>query len=83
MVGAWACLDEFNRMDMAVLSVAFSQLKAILDALRHGKDICVFDGHEVPPPPLEIRRGNACRMTGVLCARKARNLSKQSGLPSV
>ncbi|KAJ1494216.1 hydrolytic ATP binding site of dynein motor region D1-domain-containing protein, partial [Baffinella frigidus] len=33
---------------MAVLSVAFSQLKSILDALRLGKDKCVFDGHEVP-----------------------------------
>jgi dynein heavy chain len=49
--GAWACLDEFNRMELEVLSVVAQQLHALQSALRAGADKLLLDGRDLVLQP--------------------------------
>eukprot|EP00163_Fabomonas_tropica_P009916 TRINITY_DN1985_c0_g1_i1.p1 TRINITY_DN1985_c0_g1~~TRINITY_DN1985_c0_g1_i1.p1 ORF type:complete len:4225 (-),score=1474.45 TRINITY_DN1985_c0_g1_i1:598-13272(-) len=42
--GPWICFDEFNRLQLEVLSVVSSQFQTILEALRVGNDSFRFEG---------------------------------------
>ena len=46
--GCWACLDEFNRIDIEVLSVIAQQLLTIRVALINSSPHFMFEGHEIP-----------------------------------
>eukprot|EP00968_Pinguiococcus_pyrenoidosus_P017694 scaffold1786_cov250-Pinguiococcus_pyrenoidosus.AAC.1 len=45
--GAWACFDEFNRINIEVLSVIGQQVAQILRALRMGVERISFEGSEI------------------------------------
>ena len=45
--GAWACLDEFNRIDVEVLSVIAQQLLDIREAKLMAKSRFIFNGTEM------------------------------------
>ncbi|KPI87221.1 putative dynein heavy chain [Leptomonas seymouri] len=49
--GAWACFDEFNRIELEVLSVIAQQMLDITTALSHKLTRMDFDGHPIQLSP--------------------------------
>ena len=45
--GAWACLDEFNRIEVEVLSVVATQISIVMQAIKEGRSRFNFLGRDI------------------------------------
>ncbi|KAI9224867.1 dynein heavy chain and region D6 of dynein motor-domain-containing protein [Blastocladiella britannica] len=45
--GAWGCFDEFNRIDIEVLSVVALQISCVLNAIQRRAQTFIFEGQEI------------------------------------